>query len=39
VLAARGLVTVVGAYDAKGVLHAQTIQRAKNAATMWPVDR
>jgi hypothetical protein len=39
VLAAHGLVTVVGAYDAKGVLHAQTIQRAKSATTAWPVDR
>jgi hypothetical protein len=39
VLAAHGLVTVVGAYDAKGVLRAQTIQRAKNATTAWPVDR
>jgi hypothetical protein len=39
VLAAHGLITVVGAYDAEGVLHAQTIQRAKNATTAWPVDR
>jgi hypothetical protein len=39
VLAAHGLYTVVGAYDAKGVLHAQTIQRAKNGTTAWPVDR
>jgi hypothetical protein len=39
VLAAHGLITVVGAYDATGVLHAQTIQRAKNATTAWPADR
>lgn len=39
VLSAHGLVTIVGAYDAKGVLHAQTIQRAKSATTAWPADR
>jgi hypothetical protein len=34
-----GLITVYGAYDAKGVLHAQSIQRAKNLPSAWPVDR
>jgi len=33
------LITVFGAYDAKGVLHAQSIQRAKNLPSAWPPDR
>jgi hypothetical protein len=33
------LITVYGAYDAKGVLHAQSIQRAKNLPSAWPADR
>ena len=32
-------ITVFGAYDAKGVLHAQSIQRAKNLPSAWPADR
>ena len=32
-------VTVYGAYDAKGVLHAQSIQRAKRLPSAWPADR
>jgi hypothetical protein len=31
-------ITVYGAYDAKGVLHAQSIQRAKNLPAAWPPD-
>jgi hypothetical protein len=33
------LITVFGAYDAKGVLHAQSIQRAKNLPSAWAADR
>jgi hypothetical protein len=39
VLSAGGFITAVGAYDAKGVFHAQTIQRAKNSTKTWPADR
>lgn len=39
VLSVGGLITAVGAYDSKGVFHAQTIQRAKNSPTAWPADR
>lgn len=38
VLSAGGFITAVGAYDAKGVFHAQTIQRAKNSSKAWPAD-
>jgi hypothetical protein len=32
-------VNVHGTYDAKGVLQASMIQRAKDSATGWPADR
>lgn len=32
-------VTIYGAYDADGILHAQSIQRAKNLPSAWPQDR
>jgi len=38
VLAAGRAVNVLGLYDAKGVLHAQSIQRAKRASAAWPPD-
>jgi hypothetical protein len=28
-----------GAYDAKGVLHADTVQRAKDSELLWPADK
>ena len=31
-------VTAIGTYDAQGVLHAQTIVRAKNSRKLWPPD-
>jgi hypothetical protein len=33
------MVTIYGTYGAKGVLHAQSIQRAKNLPSSWPPDR
>jgi hypothetical protein len=38
VLSVGGTICVVGSYDAKGVLHAETIQRAKSSPTVWPAD-
>jgi hypothetical protein len=42
----RSIVPVVGravvargTYDKAGVLHADTIQRAKDSATLWPEDK
>jgi hypothetical protein len=32
-------ITAEGNYDAQGVLHAQTIVRAKNSRDLWPPDR
>jgi hypothetical protein len=32
-------ITAEGSYDAQGVLHAQTIVRAKNSRDLWPPDR
>jgi hypothetical protein len=32
-------VTAIGTYDAQGVLHAQTIVRAKGSRDLWPPDR
>lgn len=37
-LSVGAFITAVGAYDAKGVFHAQTIQRAKNSSKAWPAD-
>ena len=31
-------VRVNGSYDAKGVLHADTVQRAKDSEQLWPAD-
>lgn len=31
-------INVMGSYDAKGVLHAQAIQRAKSSSVGWPPD-
>lgn len=39
VLNVGGTVIVEGQYDAKGVLHAETIQRAKTSPAIWPADR
>ena len=39
VLTVGGTVMVQGAYDAKGVLHAESIQRAKASPATWPADR
>jgi hypothetical protein len=39
VLNVGGTVVVQGQYDAKGVLHAETIQRAKASPAIWPADR
>lgn len=33
------LVTIYGAYGANNILHAQSIQRAKNLPSAWPEDR
>jgi len=33
------MITVYGAYDVKGVFHAQSIQRAKTLSSAWPEDR
>lgn len=38
-LAVGGAVIVQGTYDAKGVLHAEAIQRAKSSQATWPPDR
>jgi hypothetical protein len=32
-------VNVLGSYDEKGVMHAQSIQRAKSSQAGWPPDR
>jgi hypothetical protein len=32
-------ITAIGSYDAQGVLHAQTILRAKNSRDLWPHDQ
>ncbi len=32
-------VNVRGTYDAKGVLHAETVNRAKDSPAGWPADR
>ena len=32
-------VTAEGSYDAQGVLHAQTILRAKDSRDLWPPDQ
>jgi hypothetical protein len=32
-------VTAEGTYDAQGVLHAQTIVRAKDSVALWPPDQ
>lgn len=39
ILAVGQPVAVSGQYDQKGVLKAETIQRAKASAAVWPVDR
>jgi hypothetical protein len=39
ILAVGRTVNVLGSYDAKGVLHAQSIQRAKSSSAGWPPDR
>ena len=39
VLAVDGAINVAGTYDAKGVLRAETIQRAKSSPAIWPADR
>ena len=39
VLNVGGTVIVEGEYDGKGVLHAETIQRAKVSPAIWPADR
>jgi hypothetical protein len=39
VLAVGGLITAFGSYDAKGVLHAKGISRAKRLPVAWPEDR
>jgi hypothetical protein len=39
VLNVGGTVIVEGPYDAKGVLQAETIQRAKASPATWPADR
>ncbi len=39
ILAVGRAVNVLGSYDAKGVLHAQSIQRAKSSSAGWPPDR
>jgi hypothetical protein len=39
VLNVGGTIIVEGEYDAKGVLHAETIQRAKVFRAIWPADR
>jgi hypothetical protein len=39
VLTVGGTVMVQGAYDPKGVLHAESIQRAKSSPATWPADR
>jgi hypothetical protein len=39
VLAVGGTVLVQGPMDAKGVLHAETVQRAKRSPAAWPGDR
>ena len=39
VLNVGGTVIVQGQYDVKGVLHAETIQRAKVSPAIWPNDR
>jgi hypothetical protein len=39
VLNVGGTVIVQGLYDVKGVLHAETIQRAKVSPAIWPNDR
>jgi len=37
-LAMEEAVTAIGYYDAQGVLHAQTIVRAKDSRDLWPPD-
>jgi hypothetical protein len=39
VLAVDRAINASGTYDAKGVLHAETIQRAKSSPTSWLADR
>jgi hypothetical protein len=39
ILAVGRTVNVLGSYDAKGVLHAQSIQRAKSSSAGWRPDR
>lgn len=39
ILSVGRAVNVLGSYDAKGVLHAQSIQRAKSSSAGWPADR
>lgn len=39
VLNVGGTVIIEGQYDVKGVLHAETIQRAKTSPATWPADR
>jgi hypothetical protein len=39
VLAVDRTINASGTYDAKGVLHAETIQRAKSSPTTWLADR
>jgi hypothetical protein len=39
ILAEGVAINVLGSYDAKGVLHAQAIQRAKSSPAGWPADR
>lgn len=39
ILAVGRAINVLGSYDAKGVLHAQSIQRAKSSSVGWPPDR
>ena len=38
-LKAGAFITAVGAYDAKGVFHAQAIFRAKSSPSAWPRDK
>lgn len=38
-LGVGSFITVTGAYDAKGVLHGQAIQRAKKSVAAWAADR
>jgi Domain of unknown function (DUF5666) len=39
VLAVGGAVIIQGRRDARGVLHAETIQRAKSSPANWPADQ